>query len=768
MVTKSALPTVPFSAALRSRYWLTWAVAVAALLFLAVYAAGLVLRPSEAYLRIQSNIVYNMAPLAALGLSIIPIRRTRGRERLGWVCLALLLVCWQFGDWLFSYYDLVLNTDPPFPGWADVAYYAGYLAFIAAVALLTFPAGRVQDWRWLIDAAIVIVVAGTITWEYLVEPIAQEGGAFSALVGLGYPLMDLALLTALVVTAYASRGKLSLLAAILATAVLFQVVVDGVYTYVVTTAGYDNVGNPMELGWLVAYVLLAVCFVLPPQAAREPSSVRPSLVGLALPYTLGAALLALVTVSSATGQPQIELVAGASVAILLVVLRQFLTLRDNLAQLVYAANYDSLTSLPSRRRLEEEVSRELAQARRRATGGALLILDVDDLKAVNDSLGHHAGDDLLRQFAQALREELPEECTVARLGGDEFCVLISPARSHKAREVAKGILQLLRQRTFVIEGEPVHVTSSIGTALLPEHGKSVNDLLAHADLAMYEAKAAGGNATRMYDPLAGGQELSGSRLRWKHRIGEALEKDLFVLYAQPIIDLRTGEVHEYELLLRMQDEQEGLLLPAEFLDVAERFGLIYDIDRWVLRQAIRLIAEQREAGHQVRLAVNLSGKTFLRSDLVQMIEGQLQAAGVPGDSLIIEVTETAAIGDLEKATKFISGLKRLGCRFALDDFGVGFANIRRLKHLQVDYLKIDGSFIRDLCADEVDRHLVEAIVEVARVLKKQTVAEFVQDEETLRALREIGVDYGQGYHLGRPAPASSVLWVPGASEGRAA
>jgi diguanylate cyclase (GGDEF)-like protein len=724
-----------------------------------VYATGLVLRPSESYLRIQSNIIFNIPPLAALALSVIPIRRSRGRERIGWLCLAVVLVTWQTGDWLYSYYDLVRDSAAPFPGLADLAYYAGYAFFIAAVALLTFPAERLQDRRWLVDAAIVIVVAGTITWEYLVQPIADEGGgAFSALVGLGYPLMDLALLTVLVVTAYASRGKLSLLTAIFAVAVIFQVIVDGIYTYVATTTGYDNVGNPMELGWLAAYILLAVCFALPPQAANEASSLRTSLVGLAFPYAFGASLLALVTLSSATGQLRIELVAGTSAAIMLVVLRQFLTLRDNLGLLVHAANYDALTGLPNRRRFEEEVSRVLAQTRHRRTGGALLLLDVDDLKAVNDSRGHHAGDELLRMLAEALRAELPEEQKLARLTADEFCVLIPQARSHKAREIAKQILQLLRLRTFLIEGEPVRITSSIGIALLPEHGTTVHDLLTHADLAMYEAKAAGGNGSRIYDPLAGGQELSESRLRWKHRIGEALEKDRFVLYAQPIIDLRSGEVHEYELLIRMQDENGGLIPPAEFLDVAERFGLIYDIDRWVLRQAIRLVAEQRERGQQVRLAVNLSAKTFLRSDLVQMIEGQLNAAGVSGDSLILEVTETAAMDpNMEKVDKLISGLKRLGCRFALDDFGVGFANMRRLKHLQVDYLKIDGSFIRNLCADDVDRHLVEAIVEVARVLGKKTVAEFVQDAETLRALREIGVDYGQGYHLGRPAPVAMVL-----------
>jgi len=453
---------------------------------------------------------------------------------------------------------------------------------------------------------------------------------------------------------------------------------------------------------------------------------------------------------------------------MLVVFRQFLTLRESFAQLVHAANYDALTGLPNRRRLEQELSRELALARRRRTQGALLILDMDDLKAVNDSLGHHAGDELLRQTARTLNERLAAGHFVARLSGDEFCVLLRQSRPSEARTVAHWILQMLRQRTMVIGGVSVRATGSIGIALLPEHGATVDDLLAHADLAMYEAKAAGGNTLRVYDPLSGAQELSNSRLRWKHQISQALEKDLFVLYGQPIVDLRTGQVHTYELLLRMLDDHGRLQAPPAFLDTAERFGLIHEIDRWVLRQAIRLLAEQQERGQQIRLAVNLSAKAFERTDLLQMIEGQLAAAGVSATSLVLEVTETAAIADLDKAAMFITGLKRLGCQFALDDFGVGFSNMRQLKHLAVDYLKIDGSFISDLCRDDADRHLVAAFVQVAQALKKQTVAEFVQDEETLQALREIGVDFGQGYYLGRPAPVASFLAAGPVGELRAA
>lgn len=732
-------------------------VAVCAMLFFVAYAAGLGLRFNESYLRIQSNVIYNIAPLAALGLSIIPIRRSRGRERLGWICLAIVLAAWQTGDWIFTYYALALDADPPFPGWSDVAYYPGYFAFIAAIPLITFPERRLKDRRWLIDAGAVSVITGAIGFEYLMKPVAHSGGqgAFADAVALGYPVLDLALFGALIASWYAAGGKLSRPAFVLAVAVLCQVISDGIYTYVLVTTGYDNVGNPVELGWLGAYLLLAVCFALPYEPLSERRSERSSTFGLALPYVCILPIAGLVVFGLVQHQASSVLIGGAVTAVVMIVARQFLTLRDNLDQLSHAANFDVLTGLPNRRRFEEDLKQAFEGP---SEGTALVLVDVDDLKSVNDSRGHGVGDELLRAMAEALQAELPDECKLSHLGGDEFCVIVSHARATKGRQTAKQILQLLRQRPFFIQGEPVRITASAGIALAPGHGTTAQDLLAHADLAKHEAKAAGGNQARLYDPAGGGQELSGSRVKWKHRITDALERDRFVLHAQPIVDLLTGEVHEYELLLRMQDGDGGLLLPTDFLDVAERFGLIYDIDRWVLRQAIGLIADQRARGRQVRLAVNLSATTFLRSDLMQMIEGNIQASGIPAESLIIEVTETAYIGsDIERVARLMNGIKRLGCQIALDDFGVGFANIRRLKHLPVDYIKIDGSFITNVSTDPVDRSLVEAMVELSRVLGKKTVAEFVENAATLELLREIGVDYGQGFYLGEPAAADELL-----------
>ena len=744
----------PIRLRLDRRYKPALLAASAALLFLTAYAAGLMVRPSEAYLRLQSNLIYNLVPLAALGLTIIPLRRSRGRERLGWLCLTAVLLTWQVGDWTFTYYDFVRAGDPPFPGFADAAYYPGYLAFIAAIPLLTFPRWRLQDRRWIIDAAVIMVVAGTIGWEFIMLPIIGENGgqAFAGAVALGYPLADLALLSTLVVTLYASGGRASTLALVLLAAGMFQIASDGAYSYVLNTTGYDNVGNPMELGWIAAYLLIAVCFLLPEEPAKVSNDVRPSAVGLVLPYALGVPLLALLITSAVRGHPSLVLLGGAIGAVALVILRQFLTLRDNLALLVRAANFDDLTGLPNRRRFEEDMRRHLSQSRGREAQGALFLLGLDDLKAINDSVGHRAGDEVIVKVARVLDEQRTEGARLARLEGDEFVVLLPNAGPQDAETAARRLLQTLRERPIVLEGQILRTTASAGIALLGQHGATVDGLLGCADLAMYEAKAAGGNMARLYDPSSGSQALSESRLMWKHRIGDALEHDGFLLLYQPIVNLRNGAVHEYEALLRMQDGAGQLITPGTFLPIAERFGLINDIDRWVLQQAIRLLARRQRQGLPTRLAVNLSGKAFEDHDLLPFIERELAASAADPTLLTLEVTETAAIADMRHAQQFIGSLRRLGCRFALDDFGVGFSSFAHLKHLAVDYLKIDGSFIRDLPRDQVDRQLVKAIVDLARGLGRQTVAEFVQEGETVRLLREIGVDYGQGYYLGKPGP----------------
>jgi len=421
-------------------------------------------------------------------------------------------------------------------------------------------------------------------------------------------------------------------------------------------------------------------------------------------------------------------------------------------QLVDLANHDPLTGLFNRRRFNEEIERQLSSARRYNVPGALLFLDLDQFKDVNDSRGHRAGDELLIELARLLRERLRDADIVARLGGDEFAILLPHTNALQASIVATAILEAIRGHTFKIVGSPVGITASIGVALFPDQAGTAGELLSCADLAMYEAKEQGRNRVSVFAQALDWQARIESRIGWQQRIREALEQDRFVLHAQPILDLTTGSVSQYELLIRAAEVDGELILPGVFLGVAERSGLIQDIDRWVVRKAIAMIAERQAAGERLRLEVNLSGKAFADPDLSSVIQKEIARTGVDPSCLVLEVTETAAIANLDEAQRFVETLRMAGCSFALDDFGVGFSSFAHLKYLPVDYLKIDGSFIRDLPRSTVDQHLVRAIVGVARSLGKKTIAEFVEDAETLALLREFGVDFAQGFFVGRPAP----------------
>jgi EAL domain-containing protein (putative c-di-GMP-specific phosphodiesterase class I) len=352
--------------------------------------------------------------------------------------------------------------------------------------------------------------------------------------------------------------------------------------------------------------------------------------------------------------------------------------------------------------------------------------------------------------AELLRERLRETDIVARSGGDEFAILLPHTDEDQARTVAAHLLEAVRHHQVVISGQPVGVTASIGIVLIPPRGSAAGDVFACADLALYKAKESGRNCLAVYRPDGDWEAQAESRLGWQQRIREALDKDLFLLDAQPVLHLGSNQISQYELLLRMVGERGAIIPPGAFLDMAERFGLIQEIDRQVVRRAIQLIAERHQAGRELRLEVNLSGKAFADRELLPMIERELATTAIPPASLVLEVTETAAIANIHQAEKFVRTLKRLGCQFALDDFGVGFSSFYRLKHLPVDYLKIDGSFIRNLPHDRLDQHLVKAMVEVARGLGKETIAECVGDEGTVHLLRDYGVGYAQGYHIGRP------------------
>jgi diguanylate cyclase (GGDEF)-like protein/PAS domain S-box-containing protein len=450
---------------------------------------------------------------------------------------------------------------------------------------------------------------------------------------------------------------------------------------------------------------------------------------------------------------------GEGQAIHLIKQVQDISERKELARhLEYLVDHDFLTGLYNRRYFERELAREVERAKRYGTPGALLVIDLDHFKDINDSLGHRAGDGLLKNVAGVLKQRARQVDILARLGGDEFALLLPQTTAGDAEIVADGIVKGLNQRMAVDAEQSIVITASVGVGI--SDGLTDTELLAYADLAMYEAKAAGRNRFAVYRPLKGGRQRVSARLAEAERIRRTLEEDRLLLYAQPVLDLQANTLHNYELLVRLPGESGGEpLLPSAFLYVAERFGLIQAVDAWVARQAIRLIAEHARTGRRLVLSVNLSGASIGDPKLASFVERELEEAAVDPACLIFELTETAAIANIEQAKSFATRLHACGCQLALDDFGAGFGSFYYLKSFPVDYIKIDGGFIRGIASDPMDQLVVRAIVTIARGLGKKTVAEFVADQESASLLRTIGLDCAQGYFIGEPQPIARILGV---------
>jgi diguanylate cyclase (GGDEF)-like protein/PAS domain S-box-containing protein len=433
-------------------------------------------------------------------------------------------------------------------------------------------------------------------------------------------------------------------------------------------------------------------------------------------------------------------------------------------RLQHMADHDPLTGLLNRRAFERSLTEHL-QRRRGGRDGAVLVLDLDDFKHVNDTLGHSAGDDLIVRVAEALVQKLRSEDVIARLGGDEFAILLRSGERSQIDHVAGLLLETVREQRAARGhgGRERPMTASIGIAPLDgRKAMSAEEALTAADLAMYDAKESGRDRYETYGGQTGAPHQAAeaphakarieTRLEWVERIRAALDEDRLVLHAQPVVHAASGATTQHELLIRMLEEDGSLIQPSAFLPIAERYGLIREIDRWVIGRAIAMLGRQRAEGRTPVIEINLSGQSLSDPDLAEYVGSALSDAKVDPKQLIFEVTETAAIGNMAAAQGCAERLGALGCRFALDDFGAGFGSFYYLKHLPFDFIKIDGEFVRSCTVDPTDRLVVRAVVELARGMGKLTIAEFVGDQQTLSVLRELGVDYLQGFHLGKPAP----------------
>jgi len=427
------------------------------------------------------------------------------------------------------------------------------------------------------------------------------------------------------------------------------------------------------------------------------------------------------------------------------------------SKIAWLADHDPLTELFNRRRFQDELEAALAWSRRSEKGGALLYLDLDNFKDINDTGGHHSGDALLRSVSTTLSKVTREvdiigKGIMGRLGGDEFGVVFRDTDQAGIITVVERMRAEMRKIRHSVNGQIHSISTSIGVALFPQHGDSMEELMANADLAMYQAKSAERGSWHIFSADEQVREHLNERILWKERIEMAIKHEKFVLYYQPILNIQTNVISHYEALIRMIGDDGEIIPPISFIPIAEQNGLISLIDRYVLERAIRQQVTLSNEGETVTIAINLSGRAFEDSGLLAFIQKQIFDSGADPSRLIFEITETEAVADMAAARVLMTALKKLGCKFALDDFGVGFASFTYLKELPVDYVKIDGSFIRDLPEKRDNQIFVKALSDVAKGFGKKTVAEFVDSEETIRLLNSFHVDYAQGYYVGKPRP----------------
>ncbi len=427
-------------------------------------------------------------------------------------------------------------------------------------------------------------------------------------------------------------------------------------------------------------------------------------------------------------------------------------------QLSYQASHDALTGLINRREFERRAERLLSTIKHDKSEHALCFMDLDQFKIVNDTCGHTAGDEMLRQISQILQSITRKRDTMARLGGDEFGILMEHCSLDKAHRVASSLQEAIHDYQFNWEGQSFRVGVSIGLVSISELTLNLTELLKQADAACYMAKDKGRNRIHVYHAEDASLVQRHGEMQWVSRIQHALDEDRFCLYAQSILPLDSSQSKHYELLIRMVDEEDKLIPPGAFLPAAERYNLIEKLDCWVIEHAFRVLAENPTFLKKINfISINLSGQSLTQASMLDFIISRLDSSGIEGEKICFEITETAAIANLSTAMKFISTLKGLGCRFALDDFGSGLSSFGYLKNLPVDYLKIDGMFVRDIVDDPIDRAMVKSINEIGQVMGMQTIAEFVENDEIKGMLREIGVNYAQGYGIDKPMPFDELL-----------
>ncbi|MGJ9423924.1 putative bifunctional diguanylate cyclase/phosphodiesterase [Aeromicrobium sp. CF3.5] len=696
---------------------------------------------------------------------MIGVRLHRPRHSLPWLLMALGQVAWVSGDALYSWYEDVRQVDP-FPSPADGLYIAAYPLLGAGLAVLIRARRRGPDAAGLIDSTIVTIGFGLLTWVVVGAPIINGTSApvIDRLVAVAYPAGDI-LLLALLVRLITASGDRTAAFRFLTMALVLLIAADTMFAATELSNGYST---GLDLFWLASYLLWGAAALHPSMTwlsdettqESQPFSRRRTVAltaaVLVAPLTLAAQLTFGIS-------PDSWAVIVCSMALfLLVVARMSLAIRAVLATvsqrdrlqsvLSHEVAHDSLTGLANRASVLAQIEGALHRGQRAGTLSALLFIDLDRFKTVNDKLGHCAGDDVLREAARRMDESVREGDTVGRLGGDEFVVLLELLGSEtEAVDLADRMIRTLAA-PFTVGGVTITGGASIGIAYSMDAGTDAHQLLHEADVASYRAKASGRGRSHVFgDALR--RELN-EQAALEAALGDALTKGEFALHYQPVIAVDTDIVAGYEALIRWHRPGHGLQQPDTFIPVAEKSDLICDIDRWVLGEATdqlsRWIDEEPTRYADVTVAVNISGRHLADSGIVTDVTSALASSGLPAHRLVLEITESVLI-DVPTATTRLVALRGIGVSISIDDFGTGYTSIAQLQMLPVDTLKIDKEFVT--CTTPGARDLLILMITAAHRCGLHVVAEGVETEEQLQVLRSLTVDSVQGFLFACPQPA---------------
>ena len=751
----------------------------------AVLVAGLVM--TVIYFRLPGDGAKDMLYLgvgltASVGI-VFGAQRCPIGTRSGWYLLATANSCFAIGDGVSDIYGLILHVSVPLPSAADALYLAGYPFLFAGVARVSRPSRPTDSRANHTDAAIVCVGALALSWQLLMSSYVHDNTLSIAgkLVAMAYPMMDLGVLFILA-SAFLAGGARRSNDRLLLLSVSAMLIADFVYDLLSLHDSYAT-GNAIDAAFLINYIVLAAA-ALHPSAAQpvaDPDEFRAQRRGwLPLVATAGSVSPAILLVSSLDGMSvDVAVLAATSLVLFALVITRmsFLftrlrsqadvlaergrllatalsTQQDLEADLRHQAFHDPLTGLPNRALLHDRLDHALGQSRRSTGTVVLCFCDLDGFKAVNDTLGHLAGDELLILISERLTSVMRSGDTVARLGGDEFAVVLDNVTDTGAvGEVVNRIVAAVRQPARVC-GEDVLVSVSVGVAFA-EPGTDTERLLSEADSAMYEAKTGGKDRFAFFQPAT--RSRLQTELTLRKSFPTALPNSEFFLEYQPQISLADGRLEGFEALVRWRHPTLGRLAPDHFIPLAEETGFVVPLSRWILEAAcVEAAGWQGRAGGDISLSVNVSGRQLEHPHLPQDVHNALAYSGLPPERLVLEITETVLMQNPAAAVDILAQLRALGIQIAIDDFGTGYSSLGQLRHLPVDILKIDKCFV-DALTDPSgdDLTMIEAILRLAHDLDLRTVAEGVENLRQQQTLATLDCHSAQGYLFARPLSADA-------------